>query len=330
MDTPLTTTRRGALGALATGALLSATGPAHASTPDPRPRPLRERVRWGAYADGEPYPDCASHVALERTVGTRLPVMSWFSTWATTWPRVGGAQAAAGGYDVHFAWSPHLGGRRPVLFADVLAGRYVDYLGRFFDAVAAFPGEVTIRFGPEVNGKSFPWSMGYTAGPRCMDTPEQFGETFAYLVHAQRRHGAPNVRWAFNTTTKDFGGVVAEDYWPGADVVDVVSVDLYNGYGGWWLPPAKFLRPSYDRLTALHPTAPVWLSEFGCREPSKDEPGAPADPRRSKAQWIREFAATTEFPRLETVCLFNAPRAHDWRVNSSPGALREYRAALGG
>ena len=76
------------------------------------------------------------------------------------WPTVGGQQAADGGYDILLAWQPRLD-RRRVIFADVLAGEYDDYLTRFFTMAAAHPGQVMIRLAHEMNGTGYPWALGY-------------------------------------------------------------------------------------------------------------------------------------------------------------------------
>ncbi|MGI4893729.1 MAG: glycoside hydrolase family 26 protein [Janthinobacterium lividum] len=290
---------------------------------------LIDRLTWGAYAPREPFPDCSEHHALEALVGTRFEVMSWFLTWSVSWPRAGGLDAAAGGYDVQIAWQPELDDDTPIRFADVLAGVHDDYLVRFFTRAAAHPGRVTIRFAHEMNGSGYPWSVGYRgSGPGCLTSVEEYITVWRYLVRFQRSLGARNIRWAWCITTSDKGGIPAEDYYPGSDVVDVLAADVYVGYGGGWQSPGRAVQRVYDRLTPLHPSAPVWLSELGCREPSKDEPGAPPDPRRDKARWLEEFFGLTGFPRLSAACFFNASRAFDWRLESSPGALAAARQAF--
>lgn len=257
--------------------------------------------------------------------------MSWFTTWSMTWPKGGGQDAADGGYDVHLAWQPETDDDRPIPFADILAGEYDEYLERFFERAADHPGRVTIRFAHEPNGSSYPWSLGYRhGGPLNISSTAEYRDCWRYLVEFQRASPAQNVDWAWCISTSDRGGVPAEEYWPGADVVDVLSGDVYVGYGGGWQTPTVALNRIYDRLTALHPAAPVWISEIGCREPSKDEPGAEADPSHDKSVWLTELFGVTGLPRLTTICLFNAARTHDWRVQSSPGSLQVVQAALGG
>ena len=296
------------------------------------PKPLIDQATWGAYASREPWPDCQAHFDLEHKLGTRLPVMSWFLTWSISWPKAGGQQAAAGRYDLHIAWQPELDDDTPILFADIVAGRHDDYLTRFFTAAKNHPGQVVIRFAHEMNGDGYPWSAAYRGpGGKCLQTPAEYVRGWRYVVNFQRRIGGSNVKFAWCIMTNDKGGIAAEEYFPGYEYVDILSMDVYNGYGGGWQEPGAAISKTYNRLTALSRSRPVWISELGCREPSKTEPsGAPPDPDHSKADWLTKLFALTRFPRLDTVVFFNAERAFDWRLDSTPEALAVCRKAFAG
>ncbi|MBM9475525.1 hypothetical protein JL107_03610 [Nakamurella flavida] len=324
-------TRRGALRTLAVGGAALALTATTGGVAGAGPAPLLQRATWGAYASRVPFPDAAPHYALEALVGTRFPQMSWFSTWGVAWPKGGGQQAARSRHDLLVAWQPTLDGRRPVLFSDIVAGRHDDYLTRFFTAAARHPGRVTVRFAHEPNGTGYPWSV---AAGGCVRSTAEYVAGWRYVVEFHRRISRrwteQNVRFCWCVTTRDRGGIPLEEYYPGDDWVDVLAVDVYNGYGGTWASPRGLLAAPYARLTALNEAAPVWIAELGCREPAKDEPGARADPRRSKADWLSSLFAMTEYPRLESVNFFHADRTHDWRLDSSPAALQVCRTALAG
>lgn len=289
---------------------------------------LRDRVEWGAYASPEPFPDCGPHFDLEEVVGRRL-TMSWFSTWGLAWPDQGGREAAEQQRDIHFAWQPRLAGGEPARFYDIIAGRHDDYITRFFDAVATHPGQVTIRFAHEMNARSYPWSFGYE-GERSVDSPAEYVAAWQYVVQAQRDSAADNVDWAWCISAADRDEVSAEDCYPGNDIVDVLAMDIYVGYGGNWQSAAGSLRRGYERLTALSDTAPVWVTELGCREPSKVEnAGVPVDPDHDKADWYRELFAITDYPRLSAIDFFHAEKEHDWRLDSTREVLQVVHDALG-
>lgn len=297
------------------------------------PAPLLERAEWGAYASREPFPDIMSHRILENMVGTRFQRMSWFTTWNMTWPGAGGQQAARHGYDVLLAWQPQLAGGAPVLFTELASGRYDDYLARFFTRAAAHPGNVVIRFAHEPNGSGYPWSVNYReAGGKGVQTTADYVRGWRYVVDFYRSFSRTlprqDIRFCWCVTTND-KGVAMEEYYPGSDYVDILGVDVYNGYGGYWASAAGLLRKPYARLKALGPAKPVWICEIGCREPSKvEQAGVPADPSKSKADWLRGLFAITDYPDLRAVHFFHANRAFDWRLNSSATALAACREAL--
>jgi hypothetical protein len=322
---PATFSRREALrigGAAALGAVLTG------CAPEGRPARLLDHAVWGGYASTEPYPSCDAHFALERLLGAPLRRMSWFFNWSVPWPTIGGAQAASGGYDVLLAWQPQLdrGGRIP--FADVLRGEYDGYLRRFFTLAGAHPGRVMIRLAHEMNGAGYPWALGYRHGPPSVTSASEFIATWRYVVDFGRRTRADNVSWQWCIMSADRGGVPAEEFYPGADHVDTLGMDIYNGYGGWQDPRAA-ISYSYRRLAALDAGKDLWISELGCREPRIREPGG-ADPlpERSKADWMRTLFDSTEFPRIAHVSFFHAKRAFDWRLDSHPDALDVCRTAL--
>ncbi|TKV57672.1 hypothetical protein FDO65_16090 [Nakamurella flava] len=299
-------------------------------------RNLLSRADWGAYASREPFPDCNSHFTLERMIGTRFPRMSWFSTWGVSWPGTGGEQAAAGGYDVLIAWQPTTDGRTPIRFTDLVAGRHDEYLERFYTRAANHPGKVVVRFAHEPNGTGYPWSVDFrgTTG-KCVESTDEYVAGWRYVVDFYRRLlprlPRRNISFCWCITTRDRGTATAEQYFPGNDVVDVLAMDVYNGYGGYWASPRSLLAAPYARLTALGGDQPIWITELGCREPSKTEnSGVRPDKSKSKAQWMQQLFDLTDYPRIEAVYFFHAERAHDWRLNSSPEALAVCRSALAG
>lgn len=298
--------------------------------------PLLQRAAWGAYASREPFPDASSHFELARLIGAKFKRMSWFSTWGATWPTKAGQQAAAGGYDVMLAWQPTKDGRAPIRFNDIVAGVHDAYLTRFFTAAAGHPGKVTIRFAHEPNGTGYPWSAAFegTTG-KCLDSPAEYVAGWRYVVEFYRRMSPHlprrNIQFCWCITTRDRGGFAAEEYYPGNNWVDILGVDVYNGYGGYWASPVGLLSAPYRRLESLSAgSKPIWIPEIGCREPTKTESGVAPDPTKSKAQWLDSLFRMTEYPLINTVYFFHAERAHDWRLDSSPGALAVCRKALAG
>jgi hypothetical protein len=142
--------------------------------------------------------------------------------------------------------------------------------------------------------------------------------------------------WCVNVTdSPNRAGNRVEDYYPGSSYVDVLGFDGYNwgdsGAGTFrWTAAADLLgtpqggatRSIYDRLAGLHPTAPIWWCELGCKDPARDDgptPGvSPANPGRSKAQWYADALKLTGFPRLTTLVAFDTVKERDWRLLADP------------
>jgi hypothetical protein len=271
---------------------------------------LLDRTSFGAYAANEPWPNVQPHYDLEGALGVVLPTMSWFQSWHHDWlgPQV--AQAASTNHDLLIALQPASDSGTPVPFDDILAGAWDKRLTAYFSAAAAYPGTVTIRMMHEMNLGQHVWSI-VNANP-CTADLDVWLDTWRYIVDLQRgvqgqRGGQVNWQWCVSSI--DMGTVRAEAYWPGADYVDSLSLDVYNGFGGYWTAAAKLIQPMYDRLIALHPSAPVWIAEVGCR------PVLPSE-KYSKAQWFSDLFAMTTVPRITNVCFFDANKEYDWRVTT--------------
>lgn len=269
-----------------------------------RMRPLGQRVTLGAFAAEEPWPDLSAHYELERELGARLPIMSWFLSMDTDWPAEQAAAAAQSGHDLLLCLEPVAAGRA-VPFGDILAGSWDQHLDSLFRHAAAFPGQVTIRFAHEPNLARLPQSIVHSAP--CTTDLDVWRDTWRYVTNRQRSAGG-TIAWMWCVDAYDTGGVPAESYWPGEYFVDVLGIDAYNGYGSW-TSPRELIRPMYERVTGMHPEAQVWLAEVGCR------PAAP-DEAYDKASWFEELFATADFPRLTALAFFHSDKEWDWRITT--------------
>ncbi len=270
-------------------------------------QPIIDRATFGAFAANEPWPDLSAHYQLEQDLDVRLETMSWFLGFDSGLPQRQATAAAESGHDLLLCWQPSLSGNRPVPYADILAGRWDRRMDRFFRQCAAYPRQVTIRFAHEMNLVQMPQSI-LNANP-CTTSLNEWLDTWRYVVDRQRAIGGNNVQWMWCVSGIDMGGIAAESYWPGADYVDVIGMDVYNGYGPW-TPATKLINPMYQRMTALHPSAPIWLAEIGCR-------GVDTTESFNKADWWRIFFASPQFERLTHIIFFNANKERDWRISTA-------------
>jgi hypothetical protein len=289
--------------------------PASAPEPASRPAELARRCTIGAWAagDGEL---AANHVALEDLVGARLPLVSWFADWDTGWDgglaRGAAALARRGDYELMISWEP-VG----VTFADVLDGAHDEYLVAFLDAAGRHPGRVLLRPFAEMNGPWQPWSVEHRAG--LVGEVASWTAAWRHVVDLGRER-APNVSFVFCANTTDEGRVPMEDYWPGAEWVDLVGIDGYNwGFTADGRPqagPEQVIGPMYRRLTALHPDAEVVVCETGCAE------------GEGKAGWTEALYTAYSFPRLTRLAFFHQNKERDWRLDSDPVTLAVHRRYL--
>ena len=118
-------------------------------------------------------------------------------------------------------------------------------------------------------------------------------------------------------------------YYPGADVVDVVSINGYN-FGGCEQPPLwqtfdMTLKPWLDLLPAMAPGKPIFISETGTVQ-------VPANGVGDKNQWLQElFTRLTTIPNFRGILYLNTSEVRTTLPNcpASMGGA-DYRLHLPG
>lgn len=312
--------------------------------------PMKRR-KWGAFV-AEGSQTTVSNPSLledlERAVGRKFDIASWFIDDNQTFPIAGAMDLAQGGRSNLISYGPD--GWK---FDDILAGVHDAYLQDFAQKVATLPTVTYIRLFPEMNGDWAPWSVPFNAVLNGVDPARDcevrdhahWHETWKYIVDLFVANGATRDRckWMFciNETDEPRTNLL-EDYWPGDAYVDVIGFDAYNwGTGGIhvWRPHYEVFRDAYARSVALHPTLPVWCAEFASKEPTKDDGGkgfdkipglSPIDPSHSKGTWVRDLMNETSFPRIEAFAWFSIDKERDWRMISSGASLRAFQKAFAG
>ena len=219
----------------------------------------------------------------------------------------------------------------PTRFRHWARGRYDTYLRKIARAAKVYAYPVYVRPWPEMNGDWQAFQPTRTGHRPFGGTYRQFIAAWRHVVTYTRRHGAGNIRWDFNPTADTYKQTTRVDrIWPGHRYVDVLGLDGYNwgtdGGHGRWRSFGKIFTTQYRRLTHLDRRLPVWVCEFGSKEPLVDD-GAPADPQHSKAAWLTDALSGARL-RLEALVYFQADKERDWRVNSSEGALLAFQAGL--
>lgn len=286
---------------------------------------MADRARLGAYVDGmtqnpEKLP------AFERMVGAKTDIASYYYGFGDVFPGPVERELADGGTrDILLSWD-----MGPTRFTDWSSGRHDDYLDQIAAAARSYPHRVFVRPWPEMTGD---WQ---TFQPTLLGlrphggTYAQFIAAWRYVVSYLRKQGADNLRWVFNPDAGTYLGTTPVNLiWPGKEYVDVLGLDGFNwgrdASWGRWQSFSDIFRSQYDKLTALHPTAPVWICEVASKEPRTND-GSPVDRSHNKGDWIRRMFDYRGMPRIKALIWFHTKKERDWRVNSSRGARKAFRS----
>lgn len=301
---------------LSTGAvILAATPSAAAATPG---------LLFGAYASG--YSGSGSQLPqFESQLGSKVAIASSFRGWGDIFPDPAQKQDAATGHRLLIAWD--LGSTAATRFTTFTSHAHDRYLGRAAAAARAFGKTFYVRPWAEMNGDWSAFQPTPNGARPAGGTYPQFVAAWRYVVRYFRGHGASNVRWVFNPTTDTYAETTpAKAIWPGRSYVDVLGLDGYNwGTGGifTWRTFSQIYAAQYRHLIALAPYKPVWICEFGSKEPAVDD-GAPVDATHTKAQWYADALTylRTTATHVKAAVLFDVHKERDWRVASDAAALR--------
>jgi hypothetical protein len=181
---------------------------------------------------------------------------------------------------------------------------------------AAWGHPLMFRFGHEMNGDWYPWSIRAPG-----NSPALYVAAWRHLREVFRKAGALNVQWVWSPNV-DYGGVPFEAMYPGDSYVDWVALDGYNwgtARTSGWRSLASIFGPSYDRLRRLS-IKPMMIAETASSEIGGD-----------KAAWIRT-AFAQDLPRrlsaVKAVVWFDRDAELDWRISSSATALNAFRAVF--
>lgn len=285
--------------------------------------PVGSRL-WGAYvqdsgSDGSLY-ELDSLRRLEASLGRRFPIVSGFAAETITGRFLSNMQTLAAegrstliSYDIRWP------------LAEIAAGAHDSDLRSTATALKNIGGPVKLRPFAEMNGDWSPWSVA-NAEPSVSSHSEWIA-AWRHLVGIFRAAAATNVQfvWCPNSVDEPKSNRL-ENYWPGAEWVDLLGVDAYN-WGNPWRTHRQILDDAYRRIIALSPTHNLWLCEFGCKEPTTSD-GAEPLRDRSKANWITDLMSDRGYPRLAACIWFSVKKERDWRVDSTPESLAAFRAGL--
>ncbi len=287
--------------------------------------------RFGLYDPGCP-PRLGPVAAWAEELGVPIEIISWYQAWgsahAAPYPHLI-QEAHRLGLIPLITWEPwklpenteerrHPAAQPDFALVRLLSGAFDPYIDTWAQALAGCPGPIWLRPLHEMNGDWYPWG-GTVNG----NAPELFPLVWRHLRARFAAAGANNVSWVWcpyaqsvpHTETNSL-----ERYFPGVDQVDWLGLDGYNwGTSQPWSQWQSFVEifgEAYTRLLTLAPGKPVMLAEVGCAEAGGD-----------KAAWIRETLGLipSQFDKIQALVWFQIDKECDWRLHSSPAALRAFR-----
>jgi endoglucanase len=262
----------------------------------------------GAYTHGGVWSGMEGFQQLEATLGKKMDIVHWYSSWNNEFEPKLVTAAAEGGRLPMISWQSH-----DHSLDNMINGSYDTYIRRWAMATKAYGQPVYLRPFPEMNGFWTPWH----------GDSEKLVIAWRHIVDIFRAEGATNVKWVWSPNITDEPNIesnLLERYYPGSDYVDILALDGYNWgnlhpYSAWKSFEEIFAEP-YSRLVALGPQ-PIWIAEIASTEHGGD-----------KAAWIQNMLDSRAFPRLEALVWFNENKETDWRIDSSVEALQAFRDAL--
>lgn len=263
--------------------------------------------------------------ALERSVGRTLDIVHWYQGW--------GAEVQA--FDQQRAmatvsrnalplvtWEPwdYRQGREQPHFRlrNIQEGRFDPFLRTWARALREFGRPIWLRFAHEMNGRSYPWSVGINQNGAA-----DYVAAWRQVVGIMREEGAANVSFVWSPIVPSYDSAPLAECFPGDDYVDVIGMDGYNAgtaadWGGW-LSLTQVFGNLYDEVRALS-NRPIIIAEVGCAEEGGDKTGWLAE------SFLRELPQ--RFPAVSAVVWFNERREADWRLDSTPSTLETARVVF--
>jgi hypothetical protein len=151
----------------------------------------------------------------------------------------------------------------------IIAGDFDVDLRAWARDAKIFGSPILIEWGTEPNGNWFSWNGKWNGGAR--EGPRKYIAAYRHIVDVMRAEDAENLQWIWHVNWYDEPEAkwnAFENYFPGENYCDWVALSAYGAitpttHDGLESFRSKIDR-AYPRLTAVAPTKPVIVAEFGC------------------------------------------------------------------
>ncbi|WP_328780948.1 glycosyl hydrolase [Streptomyces canus] len=270
---------------------------------DVKPLLHPDKEYFGVALDGAPS-SLKPVDAFAKTVGKKPNMVGSYSSWGDGFNAEGAQNVFGDGGLMYVSWEPFKPGLDKI--AD---GSQDAYIKRYADSVRKTDVPVAISFGHEMNGHWYPWGTKDA-------TPETFVKAWRHIHDVFQEVGATNVIWVWSPNViNPVRSVKLKPYWPGDAYVDWVGVVGYWTQTGAHTFDTLYgpTRSQIDGFT----DKPVLISE------TSSEPG---ERRRADVRGL--LAGVKEDKDVIGFLWFNIPKRADWRIQSSPLALAEFKRLI--
>ncbi|MFD4622717.1 glycoside hydrolase family 26 protein [Streptomyces sp. NPDC058475] len=242
--------------------------------------------------------------AFAKTVGKQPNMVGSYASWGDGFNAEGAKNVFDDGGLLYVSWEPFEPG-----LSKVADGSQDPYIKKFAASVRRTDVPVAISFGHEMNGHWYPWGTKDT-------TAATFVKAWRHIHDLFQEEGATNVVWVWSPNiVNPVPSVRLEPYWPGDAYVDWVGI-----VGYWTTSGAHTFDSLYGptrRQVAEFTDKPVLISETAA------EPG-----QRRRADVRGLLGGVEANDDVIGFLWFNIPKRADWRIQSSPLALAEFKRLI--
>lgn len=238
--------------------------------------------------------------AYTRTTGKQPNLIEYYAGWGDGFDATGVRNAWAEGALTLMSWEPF-----DTTVADIAAGTSDAYIKKYATAVRKLNLPVVIDFADEFNGHWEKWGTSHV-------TPAQYVAAWRHIHRTFVDAGATNVIWAWSPNiVNPVKNVRLKPYYPGDAYVDWVGLIGYftlgedNAFG-------SVFGPTHDQIRTFT-KKPMLLLETAAM---------PGERRRAD---VRNLFAGVEADDMLGFIWFDYKKRADWRLETSPLALKEFK-----
>ncbi len=204
--------------------------------------------------------------------------------------------------------------KQPNLYS-ITEGWFDYYFAEWGKTIAKTKDTVLVRLLHEFNGDWYPWCIANND-----NNPQLYIKAYRHIVNILRNNGAHNVKfvWCPNSiSTPQQPWNYFVDAYPGAEYIDFVGLDIFNGAGQKGIPQWRSFRHEtsdfYYLATTKFPDKKIIICETSSRERLPEEKGYYTE----KSDWIRGMTETlkSDMNKFRLLVWFN--ETPPFRVESS-------------